>query len=58
MNTYAIIIDEGYGTHRQGQTPRDYIEARTAQAARKEFLRLHNGTWYAKPGLIRATKIA
>lgn len=57
MNTYAIIEDHGYG-FTAGCQALTYIEAKSPQAARKEFFQKWAGTYQAAdPHMIRATKV-
>ena len=57
---WAIIVDDGYGMYAamKNAVPVDFIDAPTAKAARKKFLRQWNGTWQARdPKGIRATEV-
>lgn len=44
MNTYAILVDDGYG-FKDGMGAFDYIKANTPQAARKIFKAKWEGNW-------------
>lgn len=56
MNTYAILVDDGYG-FKVGMIPRAYVTAKSPQQARKLFLKQHDGAYYAKAKSIKATKV-
>ena len=55
--TFAIIVDEGYGLHRMAMSPVDFIEAKSAQEARKIFAHQWEGSWQANQRF-RATRVS
>ena len=55
VSTFAIICDDGYGLHRQGMIPVDFVEAKTAMEARKIFKLKWAGHWCLNSNF-RATK--